>query len=616
MGLVIKNNKSATNALNTLKKNKTALAKSLAKVSSGMRINSAGDDASGYSISERMRVEVRGLDQDVRNTQNGISMLRTAEGAVSSTVDILKTLKEKALDAANDTNTDIDRATIQKEIDQAIDQVDDNSQVTFNGKYLLNIPGNASGVGPIESVSDFLIRGLNSEWLKDSLDLIQQSYATTFGQPTTKINRITVYMDETEPANLSNALAFVRSFYSVPSGDVAKLELHVNMDYFKNMSTTDPNGNSLRPEAGYLDRVITHEMTHAIMAANVKTFRSLPDYLVEGMAELVHGIDDFRGYTIRSLTKDNFKDALDAKPIMSKDNIKLTDTAYAAGYVLWRYVAKNGASSDAATNMKTFMDVLRTSTSNDGNAVVNEAINAATGGKFATMDAAINSLINDLGNSSSLDDFLLNSCNIILTNADTGSITGSDAGSGQTKTAESVVPETTDPSVWTSPDGKLTVIDDLEIEWPEDFVGLSKNGRKRLNNFLLLQVGTKSNQAIRVFTFDMRAKSLGLRSSTGENISVATRDKAMQSIDLIDKAVEKALDTQTTIGAMESRLEYTATNLTTASENVQSSESTIRDADMAKEMTEYTKNNVLLSTAQSILAQANQNSSSVLSLLQ
>ena len=80
--------------------------------------------------------------------------------------------------------------------------------------------------------------------------------------------------------------------------------------------------------------------------------------------------------------------------------------------------------------------------------------------------------------------------------------------------------------------------------------------------------------------------------------------------------MQKALNQQTTIGSMQSRLEYTVSNLTAASENTQSSESVIRDANMAKEMTEYTKNNVITQAAQSMLAQANQNSSQVLSLLQ
>ncbi|MBO6255261.1 MAG: flagellin, partial [Bacteroidaceae bacterium] len=138
MSMVVKNNMSAISTLNTLNKNSSALSKSLEKVSSGMKINGAADDASGYAISERMRVQIRGLDQANSNTQNGNAMMKVAEGAVSSTVDILKTLKEKVINAANDTNTDSDRQTIQKELDQSIDQIDDNANITYNGKYLVD----------------------------------------------------------------------------------------------------------------------------------------------------------------------------------------------------------------------------------------------------------------------------------------------------------------------------------------------------------------------------------------------------------------------------------------------------------------------------------------------
>ena len=124
MAMVVKNNKESLNALNTLNKNEGDLRKSLQKVSTGMRINGAGDDASGYSISEKMRVRIRGLDQATAKTQNATSMMRTAEGALQSTIDIMKTIKEKALNSANDTNTDMDRATMQKEVDQLVEQID------------------------------------------------------------------------------------------------------------------------------------------------------------------------------------------------------------------------------------------------------------------------------------------------------------------------------------------------------------------------------------------------------------------------------------------------------------------------------------------------------------
>ena len=148
MAMVVKNNMSAVNTLNVLNKNQSALSQSLQKVSSGMKINSAGDDASGMAISERMRVQVRSLDQDDKNTKNGTALLRTAEGAVQSTVEVLKTLKEKAINAANDTNTDEDRRLIQKEVDKLIDQIDENALTTYNGKYLIDGSRNGLVRGP------------------------------------------------------------------------------------------------------------------------------------------------------------------------------------------------------------------------------------------------------------------------------------------------------------------------------------------------------------------------------------------------------------------------------------------------------------------------------------
>lgn len=136
--MVIKNNMNAKNSLNSLNKNSKALAKSLNKVSSGMKINSASDDASGFSISEKMRVQIRSLDQAVNNSQNASSLLKVADGALTDTVDILRTMKEKAINAANDSNTNADRAIIQKEIDQLIDQINDNSDIRFNNKVIFD----------------------------------------------------------------------------------------------------------------------------------------------------------------------------------------------------------------------------------------------------------------------------------------------------------------------------------------------------------------------------------------------------------------------------------------------------------------------------------------------
>ena len=136
------------------------------------------------------------------------------------------------------------------------------------------------------------------------------------------------------------------------------------------------------------------------------------------------------------------------------------------------------------------------------------------------------------------------------------------------------------------------------------------------DNAMVLQSGTKANEAIKVGFTDMRSVALGLKTPEGKTLNISTQANANAAINVVDTALQKVLDQQTKIGSVESRLDYTSSNIVVAAENTQSSMSVIRDADMAKEMTAYTKDNVLLQASQSMLAQANQNSSSVLSLLQ
>lgn len=157
--IILKNNVSANLALNEMNRNNKALKKSMEQLGTGEKITSTGDDASSYTISESMRARAKSLEQDSRNTQNGSSMLKVAEGAISSTVDELKYLKGKAILSANDTNTDADRAVIQKEVDQIIDQIDDNAQVSYNGKALVD--GSHDGNDPARDNSLVFHVGVN-----------------------------------------------------------------------------------------------------------------------------------------------------------------------------------------------------------------------------------------------------------------------------------------------------------------------------------------------------------------------------------------------------------------------------------------------------------------------
>ena len=442
MAMIVKNNMSAVNTLNILNKNQSALSKSLQKVSSGMKINDAGDDASGYAISERMRVQIRSLNQDNQNTQNGNSMMKTAEGAVSSTVEILKTLKEKAINAANDTNTDEDRRTIQKEINQMVDQIDDNALATYNGKYLVDGSRNSIGTATCTTLSNSSL-----------------STASKWGSKLT--------------------------------------ELQSRTDEGLNIQSTD------KVTVSYVREGKTYTTTF-----QVSTY-TMSDLLT---AKAFNGSEGVEGTAF-------------------VDSGKVTAGA-------WIGLDKAGNSVYTADNKSAL----------------------SIGAKGAGTTYQVSSFTLSISDN-------------------TGAIR---------KTANTAL---------------------------DGFNERIRAENKSEDNALVLQTGTKANQAIKVSMTDMRSLALGMKGTDGTVISVQTQDKANAAINAIESALQKALDEQANIGAVQTRLAYTSSNLTTAAENVQNSESTIRDADMAKEMTEYTKNNVLLQAAQSMLAQANQNSSAVLSLL-
>ena len=591
MAMVIKNNVSAQMALGELNKNNNKLSKSLQKVASGMKINGAADDASGYAISERMQVQIRGLAQDIDNTQNAISLLRTAEGAASSTVDILKTLKEKAINAANDTNTDADRATIQKEVDQSIDQLNDNAAVTFNGKTLFD--GSADIA---EDVKQTIIKALNSEWIARSLDMSREAYGLTFGDDFATVRDIDLVFKD-EPG--SNALASV-SWSTNSEGKATKMHLNVNLAFYSTLDPTDVNGKSATSGATYLDRTIAHEMVHAVMAANIDNFNNMPLFIAEGAAEFVHGIDDERRSSLASLSRSTISS------VFSSGGAAGTSDPYTVGYAFLHYINANGGHEDA---MKRFMSILN----EKGGGALDEAIAGATKGKFTTLQSAKDAFLADFdrvvtNGGGSNNDFFKKYCDMDLDNLrDTGSVKGSKAWGGDEEDAENVVLEGKSTRFWYYPSGRYSTIDNLTVDWGEF---------NRPDSGFRFQVGTKANQVIKAAFSDIHAEALGLLSDKGETVQLTTRANAKRALTIFDNAIQKVLDQQTTIGAIQSRLEYTARNLTTAHENVTSSESVLRDADMAKEMTEYTKANVLTQAAQSMLAQANQNSSGVLSLLQ
>ena len=440
MAMVVKNNLSAKNTLNQLNKNDKATAKDLKKLASGMKINSAADDASGYAISDRMDVQLRSLEQDNQNAQNGSSLLKTAEGAVQSTVDILRTLKEKVINAANDTNTDADRATIQKELDQAVDQIDDNANVTYNGQQLV--------------------------------DGSQNAYVEDPGTKTT----------------------------------FANMSLEKGTDAFFTSLTdiNERNGNSLGIHIG--DTLTVSYVKDGVTASNSITV------------------------TEDSVLVDAFAD-----PSMDQ----IVGMAY-------------NADDPSLLGTDQYGEEVRTA--DGGDAIVYQAVTEGLKGQISGLTFQV-----------------------------------------------------------TRADGTVNKTAGAKLD---DFQEVIRAQDPSPDNSMNFQVGTRSNQTVRIGLTDMRSTALGLRGMDGKTLQIGTQLNARTAINVLDNAIQKVLDEQTKIGAVTSRLGFTSSNIVISSENTQSSMSVIRDADMAAAMTDYTKDNVLQQAAQSMLAQANQSSSSVLSLLQ
>lgn len=237
MAMIVKNNMGAKNTLNELNKNEKAKGKDLKKLASGLKIGSAADDASGYAISERMAVQIRGLDQDSQNTQNSQALMKTASGALDSTMDILKTLKEKAINAANDTNTDADRATIQKEVNQAIQQIDENAQVTYNGKTMLDGSKNSEVVGPQgQGTSTYLTNEYfadNTSGLSRIVNLQSKTGENLNILPgdhiiVSYVKNGQTYSNEDNPVQVSNTTRFFKMFDWSPCNNDIDIEHYSN----------------------------------------------------------------------------------------------------------------------------------------------------------------------------------------------------------------------------------------------------------------------------------------------------------------------------------------------------------------------------------------------------
>ncbi len=441
MGLTVQHNMTAMNANRNLGITNGGLAKSTEKLSSGYRINRAGDDAAGLAISEKMRGQIRGLNKASENAENGISLIQTAEGALQESQNIIQRMRELAVQAANDTATDDDRQQIQQEIDnltQEVDRIANTSE--YNTMKLLD--GTQAGA---------------QTWRDGSAS----------AEGTFKNGDVKIVISQ--------------------GGNVGSLS--------KLISTDD---------------VIRIEFQKDITDATAISSGA---------------------YTVRTLNGNSGSIKISSGEIVISGGLGVSATKFAM-------------TSESASKYA-------------------HGYGSGTGESFSFQISGV-------------------------TNIKAGDV--------------------------------ITI--SLKAA---NLVSASKTGEEALR----LQIGANSGQEVDVHIASMKAKDLGIVQMTfsvdydsneagkhiGEALDVTSQSQASLAINAYDSALKKVSSERANLGAMQNRLEHTINNLDTSSENLQSAESGIRDTDMATEMTNYSKNNILMQAGQSMLAQANQSNQGVLSLL-
>lgn len=272
----INHNIVALNNYRQLSNANIAQSKSMEKLSSGLRINCAGDDAAGLAISEKMRGQIRGLNQATRNIQDGISLVQTAEGGLNEIHSLLQRGRELSVQAANGTLTESDKKSIQDEINQISSEIDRISTNTeFNTIKVLNVDSTGNN-------DEEIINALKTSWLQAAEKLVKDAYGIEADGSNINIKIVSA-------AEIGSSTTIAAVSYNVDAdGKATNVSLLINRDASSFNPPNLPNGGSAPM---YADRVIAHEMVHAIMGRTMN-YGPMSKWFKEGAAEFIHGADE------------------------------------------------------------------------------------------------------------------------------------------------------------------------------------------------------------------------------------------------------------------------------------------------------------------------------------
>ena len=621
----IQHNIAALSAYRNLTNNNSMVSKNLEKLSSGYRINRAGDDAAGLAISEKMRAQITGLETAQKNANDGISLIQTAEGALTEVHSMLNRMVELANQSANGTYQDEDRASLQAEVKALQDEINRISKSTnFNGNTLLD--GSLAIEGGSAASSNTKVSGADKfGTIAANVTTIGAVKDGEIGKDTQKL-KFTLDLSNVKISNTSSKETAViqGSNITIKLGDATKVTLNA-----ASLGTITKGG---KVSGAELAAAIA-KSTSSITISNSLATGAKPSTMASASFK-VTAAGDKLVFEMEDLPTDHFSANLKAELNITTtagvskienqaEAIAVTvdqDAVYGEGRKMAQATVnlngmiKNGAALKIGDETYLFA-VGADSKFKDvqnidglGKVHVVDLTDYETTDTAAFTKAALIKLsqMSDT-NSQFKIGTELDGTKIGLTEREgafkdynTWNLKGKD--------------NATDPhdADWK---GKTGDVDGLTIvQWAQlDNPDTTETEAVAASGGLTLQIGDTSDDfnQMTVGIDSMSASSLGVG-----DIDISTQAGAKAAVDKIKAAINQVSTQRGDLGALQNRLEHTINNLSVTTENITAAESRIRDVDMAKEMMAYTKNNILVQASQAMLAQANQIPQGVLQLLQ
>ncbi len=551
----IQHNIMAMNSYRNYTGNTSALSKNLEKLSSGYRINRAGDDAAGLAISEKMRAQISGLEQAQSNAKSGINLVQTAEGALTEVHSMLNRMVTLADQSANGTyDNETDRANLQKEVSQLtseIDRIADSSN--FNGIKLLD--GSLGGKADVS----------NNVTLTDT-------------KVTTSKTTSAAFTAGTDPLALGDTFSYTVAWKEGDTEKSATISFKANSDTeFEAADGTKYVATAAGATAAQISGAVLAELKkNSDLSASF---------------DISLGSDKL---TFTSKETGTAGAQITALGMTSSDTDKVT--------------AAGGAIGVGATDVVVGKDVMQKLDASKFTVITKTGATAADVATAEDLEKAtfeVNGKKFLLAASTTTEKGLANlGSDVTVIKLAGASYAAANDAENVARTISRVSGKTFEVAAATDAGADIATNDIL-------FKG--ESALKTSGKALTLQIGdtAESFNQLTVSVGDMHAKSLGIG-----GIDISTQTGASAAIEKLKTAINSVSSTRGNLGALQNRLDHTINNLGVMTENIQDAESTVRDVDVAKEMMAYTKNNILVQSAQAMLAQANQVPQGVLQLLQ